>query len=73
MCTAQFLCLNFRPTQNQFPNSDFVFLPPKDPLAGQPNVEGLIPINMAVAVSSFKLLKDTHGLPLLFQGYPTGY
>jgi hypothetical protein len=52
-------------------NSDFVFLPPKDPPAGQPNVEGLIPITMAVAVSSFELLKDAHGLPL-FQGYPTG-
>jgi hypothetical protein len=57
-------------------NSDFVFLPRTHQL-GQPNMEGLIPIVMAVAwmtllasstspslvVSSFKLLNDPHGLP----------
>jgi hypothetical protein len=66
-------------------NSNFVFLPPKDPPAGQPNMEGLIPIIMAVAwmtllasstlssliILSFELLEDAHGLPLLFQGYHT--
>ena len=29
-------------------NSDFIFLPPKDPPAGQPNMDGLIPIIMAI-------------------------
>jgi hypothetical protein len=53
-------------------------------MEGQPNMEGLIPITMAVAwmtllasttlsslvVSSFELLEDAHSLALLFQGYP---
>jgi hypothetical protein len=83
---SAFPCLNFRPPENQIPkteNSDFVFLPRTQQL-GLPNMEGLIPIAMAVAwmtllasstssslvVSLFKLLKDPHSLPLLFQGHP---
>jgi len=40
-CPSAFPCLNFRE------NSDFVFLPMTHQL-GQPNMEGLIPIVMAV-------------------------
>ena len=76
----QFLALtsNYYKTNSQTENSDFIFLPPKDPPASQPNIEGLIPIIMTVArmtllasstlsslvVSSFELLEDAHSLPL---------
>jgi hypothetical protein len=56
--------------------NDFVFLPPKDRRAGQPNMEGLIPIVIAVAwiallasSTSSSLVGSSFELPLLFYDY----
>jgi hypothetical protein len=58
------------------------FLSPfKDPPTGQPYMEGLVPIAMAVSritplasstplSSLLELREEPHGLPLLFQGHP---